>query len=77
MRSQDPETVARLVRVWLSDEKQMKSGDAKMAATLFVLMGEEAAADVLKHLNESEIETISQEISNVGPLAGRRGGKIG
>src|SRR5215510_4664347 len=47
----------------------MKTGDAKMAATLFVLMGEEAAAHVLKHLNESEIEKISKEISNVGPLA--------
>jgi flagellar motor switch protein FliG len=46
----------------------MKTGDVKMAATLFVLMGEEAAAEVLKYLNESEIETISREISNVGPL---------
>jgi flagellar motor switch protein FliG len=40
-----------------------------MAATLFVLMGEEAASHVLKFLNESEIEQISREISNVGPLA--------
>ncbi len=47
----------------------MKSGDAKMAATLFVLMGEEAASHVLKFLNESEIEQISREISSVGPLA--------
>ena len=39
-----------------------------MAATLFVLMGEEPASEVLKYLNESEIETISREISNVGPL---------
>jgi flagellar motor switch protein FliG len=46
----------------------MKTGDVKMAATLFVLMGEETAAEVLKYLNESEIETISREISNVGPL---------
>ncbi len=46
----------------------MKSGDAKMAATLFVLMGEDAAAHVLKFLNESEIEQISREISSVGPL---------
>ena len=47
----------------------MKSGDAKMAATLFVLMGEDAASNVLKFLNESEIEQISREISNVGPVA--------
>jgi len=40
-----------------------------MAATLFVLMGEEAASHVLKYLNESEIEQISREISTVGPLA--------
>jgi flagellar motor switch protein FliG len=46
----------------------MKTGDVKMAATLFVLVGEEAAAEILKHLNESEIEQISKQISNVGPL---------
>src|SRR5262245_60505569 len=44
----------------------MRSGDVKMAATLFVLIGEETASEVLKHLNEAEIETISREISNVG-----------
>ena len=47
----------------------MKSGDVKMAATLFVLMGEETAAEVLRHLNEAEIEAISREISTVGPIA--------
>ena len=47
----------------------MKSGDVKMAATLFVLMGEETAAEVLRYLNEAEIEAISKEISNVGPIA--------
>jgi len=47
----------------------MKSGDVKMAATLFVLIGEETAAEVLKYLNESEIEAISREISSAGPIA--------
>src|SRR5947209_20332236 len=47
----------------------MKSGDVKMAATLFVLMGEETASEVLRYLNEAEIEAISKEISNVGPIA--------
>src|SRR5438067_8165805 len=47
----------------------MKSGDVKMAATLFVLMGEETASEVLRYLNEAEIEAISKEISNVGPVA--------
>src|SRR5436190_10775122 len=46
----------------------MKSGDVKMAATLFVLLGEEAAAGVLKHLNETEIEAITREISSAGPI---------
>ncbi len=46
----------------------MKTGDVKMAATLFVLIGEETASEVLKHLNETEIEAISREISNVGPI---------
>src|SRR5262245_22378534 len=46
----------------------MKSGDVKMAATLFVLIGEETAAEVLKYLNEAEIETISRQISSVGPI---------
>src|SRR5438552_5267683 len=47
----------------------MKSGDGKMAATLFVLIGEETAAEVLRYLNEAEIEAISREISTVGPIA--------
>jgi len=47
----------------------MKSGDVKMAATLFALMGEETAAEVLRYLNEAEIEAISREISTVGPIA--------
>src|SRR3989441_2119558 len=46
----------------------MKNGDGKLAATLFVLIGEETAAEVLRYLNEAEIEAISREISNVGPL---------
>jgi len=46
----------------------MKSGDVKMAATLFVLMGEETASEVLRYLNEAEIEAISKEISYVGPI---------
>src|SRR6266850_6654005 len=47
----------------------MKSGDVKMAATLFVLIGEETASEVLRYLNEAEIEAISKEISAVGPIA--------
>lgn len=46
----------------------MKTGDAKMAATLFVLIGEELASEVLRYLNEAEIELISKEISNVGTI---------
>ena len=40
-----------------------------MAATLFVLIGETASAEVLKHLTEAEIESISRAISNAGPVA--------
>ena len=39
-----------------------------MAATLFVLIGEAASAEVLKHLTEAEIESISRAISNAGPV---------
>jgi len=53
----------------------MKSGDVKMAATLFVLMGEEMSAEVLRFLNEAEIEAISKEISNVGPISSEEGEK--
>jgi flagellar motor switch protein FliG len=49
-------------------EKQMNTGDAKKAATLFILMGEEQAAAILRHLNEAEIEAISREIAKAGPL---------
>src|SRR5438876_7395837 len=53
----------------------MKNGDVKMAATLFVLMGEEAAAEVLRYLNEAEIEAISKEISYVGPISAQEAEK--
>ena len=43
----------------------MKSGDVKTAATLFVLIGEETASEVMRYLNESEIETITRKISEV------------
>lgn len=47
----------------------MKNGGSAMAANLFVLIGEEASAEVLKFLSEAEIEAISRAISNVGPLS--------
>jgi flagellar motor switch protein FliG len=54
--------------VAIGREAEVKGGDVKMPRLLFVLMGEEPASEVLKFLTESEIETISREISNVGPL---------
>jgi flagellar motor switch protein FliG len=45
----------------------MKTGDSAMAATLFVLLGEETSAEILRHLTETEIESISRAISGVGP----------
>lgn len=47
----------------------MNLGNAQKAAELIVLLGDEVAAGVLRHLNESEIEAIAKEISNVGTLA--------
>ncbi len=44
-------------------------GDAHKAASMFVLLGEETASGVMAHLNESEIEQLSKEISNVGPIS--------
>src|SRR5215813_12284011 len=46
----------------------MKTGDSSMAATLFVLLGEETSAEILRHLTETEIESISRAISGVGPI---------
>src|SRR6185295_10440720 len=45
----------------------MKTGDSAMAATLFVLLGEETSAEILRHLTETEIESISRAISGLGP----------
>ena len=42
--------------------------DASKAASMFVLLGEEVASGIMKHLNESEIEQLSKEISNVGAI---------
>ncbi|HYR44849.1 MAG TPA: flagellar motor switch protein FliG, partial [Terriglobia bacterium] len=47
----------------------MRTDTSRMAATLFVLLGEETSSEVLRYLNEAEIETISKEISNVGLIA--------
>ncbi|HLQ76902.1 MAG TPA: flagellar motor switch protein FliG [Terriglobia bacterium] len=48
----------------------MSAGNSSMAATLFVLIGESASADVLRFLTEAEIESISRAISNVDPASG-------
>ncbi len=46
----------------------MPTGDGKLAATLFILLGEEIASEVLRHLNETEIGEISRLISTVGAI---------
>ena len=43
--------------------------NASKAASMLVLLGDDVAAGVMKHLNEVEIEQLSKEISNVGPIA--------
>jgi flagellar motor switch protein FliG len=53
----------------------MSTGDSSMAAALFVLIGESASAEVLKFLNESEIEAISRAISNAGPVGAQEAEK--
>ena len=46
------------------------STNKSKAASMFVLMGEEAAADVMSHLSEAEIEQLAKQISTTGPMAG-------
>lgn len=36
---------------------------------MFVLLGEEVASGIMRHLNETEIEQLSREISNTGPIS--------
>ncbi len=43
-------------------------GDAKKAAAMFILLGEDVASGIMKYLNEGEIEQLSKEISNTGPI---------
>src|SRR5215470_16613428 len=45
------------------------SGDLRMATTLLMLIGEETASDVLRHLSESEIEALTKQISASAPVA--------
>ena len=47
-------------------------GDAQKAAAMFVLLGEEAASGIMRHLNEAEIEQLSKEISNIGMISAER-----
>ena len=46
--------------------------DAKTAATMLVLVGEDVASSIMKYLNESEIEQLSKEISNVGLISAEK-----
>ncbi len=39
---------------------------------MLVLLGDDVAAGVMKHLNEVEIEQLSKEISNVGPISAEK-----
>lgn len=48
------------------------SGTRK-AAIVALLMGEDAAAQVLKHLNEDEIELLAREVAALGPVSVQMG----
>jgi flagellar motor switch protein FliG len=45
------------------------SSNAAKAASMFVLLGEEVASGIMRHLSEGEIEQLSREISNVGAIS--------
>ena len=49
--------------------------NAEKAANMIVILGEEAAAEVMGHLNESEIEILSKAISTVKPAMGEEAEK--
>ena len=50
---------------------------ARAAATVFVMLDEDAATDVLRHLNPSEIERLYREISTCEPPTSEGSGKYG
>ncbi len=43
--------------------------EARKAAAMCVLVGEDVASGVMKHLNDSEIEQLAREISSLGPIS--------
>ena len=42
---------------------------ARKAAVVLLLVGEEASAEVFKHLSEDEIETLAREMAALGPVS--------
>ena len=48
------------------------SSGVRKAAILTLLLGEDASAELFKHLNEDEIELIAREVALARPGAGRR-----
>ena len=48
-----------------------RSDKTEAAAALMVLLGEDAAANVLKHLNEKEVQQVSSAIYKVAGKADR------
>ena len=49
---------------------------ARKAAILLLTLGDEAAAEMFKHLDEDEIERIAKEIAAVGSIAAEQGERV-
>lgn len=45
------------------------AGNVEKAASMFILLGEEAASGIMRHLSEGEIEQLSRQISTVGAIS--------
>lgn len=55
---------------------QMSMSGARKAAVVLLALGEEASAEVFKHLNESEIELLAREMAALGRVAPQETEKV-
>ena len=53
----------------MAGQQHMHIPGLRKAAIVMLLLGEERAAEVFKHLNEEEIEAIAQEMAELGPVS--------
>ena len=60
----------------IAQTAQLELSGLKKAAVLTLLVGEDTASQVFKHLTEDEIERIAREVATIGRVATEQGTSV-